>query len=653
MSIIRRFLDTLYPPAQRRMLLLGNDGSGKTSILYRLLLGEAITTIPTIGFNVESYERRRTVMNIWDVGGCDKIRPLWKHYFQGTDMIMYVIDAHDVQRFRYDGDVSRKLLYADGGLISILEEDAILDTPVLIVINKTDIPGVPSVDEVLEGVQVHKILQDDEARTGKKRVYHIVKTSASTGEGIEKAFDWIVETLENPNSQYPSSSDIGSGGSSKKERTATTTTTAEEDEAARLESLFEEWMNREDTPSETFLQQLEDATLESWDHYTHLRIAWFSLYHLLTIWFLLPTHFLFSHIPLSTSSLPLLSPLSLRLYMRQLGRREGMEKIFSSIKNFIERSPITKRSDTSRGTTFHETMTYFWTHMVHYAMNTTANIDGEFKTFLLMNPQLVNGGLFLHFYSKKRMLLDPEARVSVLLPDKVQLPSIISSLDLKDNDNIPAHVRLAPRAPLSDGEFIRAVIQTSGEKGGENGDGNSSNSSCYENPLFAWGHDMKIRLIYLMLCNDVKAGRRRNVDGIFKILRGIEKEHFHMTLSYFWVQMISLGIKTVRKRVLHNNDNNNNNDNNDNTSSGDLSSSFWNFAGIGNDTSNPKSIEVVSNYIEKVEDMQFSEFYRQPEMQKLRNSLLYEKYYSRSIIDSDQAVDEFVLPNLKQFTDHF
>ena len=139
MSIIRRFLDTLYPPAQRRMLLLGNDGSGKTSILYRLLLGEAITTIPTIGFNVESYERRRTVMNIWDVGGCDKIRPLWKHYFQGTDMIMYVIDAHDVQRFRYDGDVSRKLLYADGGLISILEEDAILDTPVLIVINKTDI----------------------------------------------------------------------------------------------------------------------------------------------------------------------------------------------------------------------------------------------------------------------------------------------------------------------------------------------------------------------------------------------------------------------------------------------------------------------------------------------------------------------------------
>ena len=62
---------------------------------------------------------------------------------------------------------------------------------------------------------------------------------------------------------------------------------------------------------------------------------------------------------------------------------------------------------------------------------------------------------------------------------------------------------------------------------------------------------------------------------------------------------------------------------------------------------------LVSNNIEKVEDMQFSEFYRQPEMQKLRNALLYEKYYSRSIIDSDQAVDEFVLPNLKQFTDHF
>ena len=105
-----------------------------------------------------------------------------------------------------------------------------------------------------------------------------------------------------------------------------------------MESQLEEWLSREDEPAEVFLDQLRDYTLDSWDHYTHLRIAY--------------------------------------LLLSMHGRREGMQLIFRDIKSFIENSPRTRRGGTSdaaanRGTTFHETMTYFWVHMVHYAMESS------------------------------------------------------------------------------------------------------------------------------------------------------------------------------------------------------------------------------------------------------------------------------------------
>ena len=67
------------------MLMLGLDSAGKTTILYKLKLGKApVTTIPTVGFNVETLSYKNVKLNVWDVGGQDKIRPLWSHYYSGT-----------------------------------------------------------------------------------------------------------------------------------------------------------------------------------------------------------------------------------------------------------------------------------------------------------------------------------------------------------------------------------------------------------------------------------------------------------------------------------------------------------------------------------------------------------------------------------------
>ena len=95
----------LFGSREMRLLMLGLDAAGKTSrlhllplttvrkarcadsmfiaILYKLKLNQPVTTIPTVGFNVETVTYKNVKFNVWDVGGQEKIRPLWRHYFSG------------------------------------------------------------------------------------------------------------------------------------------------------------------------------------------------------------------------------------------------------------------------------------------------------------------------------------------------------------------------------------------------------------------------------------------------------------------------------------------------------------------------------------------------------------------------------------------
>lgn len=91
-------LEQFYKKSDYRCLNIGLDASGKTTILYKLKLGEIVTTIPTIGFNVETVSYKNVNFTIWDVGGCDKIRPLWKHYYQNTQVLIFIVDSNDLER---------------------------------------------------------------------------------------------------------------------------------------------------------------------------------------------------------------------------------------------------------------------------------------------------------------------------------------------------------------------------------------------------------------------------------------------------------------------------------------------------------------------------------------------------------------------------
>ncbi|CAB4436522.1 unnamed protein product [Rhizophagus irregularis] len=81
-----------------RILMLGLDAAGKTTILYKLKLNQSVTTIPTVGFNVETVTYKNVKFNVWDVGGQDKIRPLWRHYYTGTQGLIFVVDSQDKDR---------------------------------------------------------------------------------------------------------------------------------------------------------------------------------------------------------------------------------------------------------------------------------------------------------------------------------------------------------------------------------------------------------------------------------------------------------------------------------------------------------------------------------------------------------------------------
>ena len=77
-----------------RILVLGLDAAGKTTILYKLKLNENVTTIPTIGFNVEEVTPMKNVtFTMWDVGGQEKIRPLWRHYYQVSTQFFHINSA--------------------------------------------------------------------------------------------------------------------------------------------------------------------------------------------------------------------------------------------------------------------------------------------------------------------------------------------------------------------------------------------------------------------------------------------------------------------------------------------------------------------------------------------------------------------------------
>ncbi|XP_066064209.1 ADP-ribosylation factor-like protein 2 isoform X2 [Chamaea fasciata] len=83
-----------------RLLVLGLDNAGKTTLLKRLNGEDVGGTSPTLGFNIKTLEHRGFQLHVWDVGGQSSLRSYWRNYFESTDGLVWVVDSSDRQRLR-------------------------------------------------------------------------------------------------------------------------------------------------------------------------------------------------------------------------------------------------------------------------------------------------------------------------------------------------------------------------------------------------------------------------------------------------------------------------------------------------------------------------------------------------------------------------
>ena len=159
-----------------RILMVGLDAAGKTTILYQFKMGEIVKTIPTIGFNVETLEYKGLNFTAWDIGGQDKIRVLWKQYYQNADSLIFVVDSNDRDRINEAAEELKK----------ILAEEDLKDCIVLVMANKQDINGALSPAEVTEKLGMGSI---------KGRSWLVQGTSAITGQGLKEGLDWMASVM--------------------------------------------------------------------------------------------------------------------------------------------------------------------------------------------------------------------------------------------------------------------------------------------------------------------------------------------------------------------------------------------------------------------------------------------------------------------------
>lgn len=173
MGLLDFFRKLKKTESEARLIVLGLDNSGKTTILKKLSDEDILHVMPTQGFNIKSLKHGNFKLNMWDVGGQKTIRPYWRNYFESTDGIIYVIDSADRRRMEETGIE----------LQQIIDEEKLSGVPLLIYANKQDLLNSLSSSEITAGLNLHAI---------RDRQWQIVPCSAKTGEGLKDGLEFII-----------------------------------------------------------------------------------------------------------------------------------------------------------------------------------------------------------------------------------------------------------------------------------------------------------------------------------------------------------------------------------------------------------------------------------------------------------------------------
>lgn len=165
-----------FPAKDYKIVMVGLDNAGKTTALYRLNLGQAVSTVPTIGSNVERVSHNNMTFEVWDLGGQASLRSTWSLYLPGADAVIMVVDSTDRARM---GIVKQELA-------SLLSSNQLTTAPLLVLANKQDLKDAMSVLEMTEALGLPAMTTHD---------WQLQPCCAVNGEGLLEGLGWISQRI--------------------------------------------------------------------------------------------------------------------------------------------------------------------------------------------------------------------------------------------------------------------------------------------------------------------------------------------------------------------------------------------------------------------------------------------------------------------------
>ncbi|KAI5191541.1 hypothetical protein NEMIN01_1567 [Nematocida minor] len=188
-SMVSNLLSAFTKKSPKKVLMLGLDNAGKTTILYLLhfkaIEGSDTTTVPTVGFNIETIKIGNVGIIVWDIGGQHKIRSLWEFYTDGLSGMVYVIDIQDSERWETAVQELTRMLSNSGRPTRY---------PVLIIANKIDKIPEAEIEEVKQNL--YNKINPTVLFAG--RPWMIITCSATTAKDVNmitEGFVWLANNL--------------------------------------------------------------------------------------------------------------------------------------------------------------------------------------------------------------------------------------------------------------------------------------------------------------------------------------------------------------------------------------------------------------------------------------------------------------------------
>lgn len=402
-----------------RMLVLGLDGVGKTTFLYKLKLGEIVTTIPTIGFNVETINYKRLSLTMWDVGSRGRVRALWRHYYQNTQAVIWVSAASE----RDEGRLEEERFE----LHRLFNEDELRDAVLCVLANKMDLPNARSATQVAADLGLAEL---------RARHVKVFATCATSGDGLYEALDWISTALNE--SPPPTNAELVHVNAAPVFTPAVAAAAVAAPAPAAVAAAASAPAPAEPSliaGAQPGLTRDLAAIAPRGDPTSGVRLAIDKLGPESGDEFLAQ----FAAREPALVNTPWFHVVRLRLIHAQLvrlGRRAGVKWLHAELEALFKA--------TGRAThVYHVTVVYFWLQLVDYfiALDKAQDVKAsasdkpapaapsksEFVAFVARHSELLQDSeLLAEFYSVERILHDPASFTAFQLPDKKPFPSLVA-----------------------------------------------------------------------------------------------------------------------------------------------------------------------------------------------------------------------------------